>query len=151
MANKKRKNSQLVEKLILFASFLAFAGLIVAYCFATEYVPAEESDDVIVSFQSTSSNKNTSLPEEIETSSVSDVSSKLVSSFESQISVQLINIKTATLAELETLPGIGPKKAQAIIDFRENVSVFYFIEDIMFVSGIGEKTFEKFKDLICVE
>jgi len=49
---------------------------------------------------------------------------------------------------LETLPGIGPTLAQAIIDYRETSGGFYFIEDIMNVPGIGPSKFEDIKDLI---
>lgn len=61
-----------------------------------------------------------------------------------------ININQATQAELETLPGIGPSKAQAIIEYRETNGPFKAIEDIMSISGFGEKTFEKLKDSIRV-
>jgi len=62
----------------------------------------------------------------------------------------LININTARLEELDTLPGIGPSKAQAIIDYR-TVTPFQVIEDIINVSGIGQITFDKIKDLIIVD
>ena len=62
----------------------------------------------------------------------------------------LININTATSAQLQTLSGIGPVTAQKIIDYRENVGKFSKIEDIMRVSGIGVKTFESLKDKIVV-
>lgn len=61
-----------------------------------------------------------------------------------------ININTASLEELEKLPGIGPSKAQAIIDYRTTNGLFKDIEEIKNVKGIGEKTFEKLKDLITV-
>ena len=61
-----------------------------------------------------------------------------------------INLNTATEAELTTLPGIGPSKAQAIIDYRETVGRFKVIEDLKNVSGIGDKTYEKLKDQIDV-
>lgn len=61
-----------------------------------------------------------------------------------------VNINKATQPELETLSGIGPSKAQAIIEYRETNGPFKSIEDIMSISGFGEKTFEKLKDSITV-
>lgn len=61
-----------------------------------------------------------------------------------------INLNKATQAELETLPGIGPAKAQAIIEYRDTSGPFKVIEDIMTISGFGEKTFEKLKEHITV-
>ncbi|MFN4199962.1 MAG: ComEA family DNA-binding protein [Fervidobacterium gondwanense] len=61
----------------------------------------------------------------------------------------VIDINTASLEELQTLPGIGPSKARAIIEYREKQQ-FSKIEDIMNVPGIGEKTFERLKDRIKV-
>lgn len=62
-----------------------------------------------------------------------------------------ININTANLEQLDSLPGIGPAIAQRIIDYRETVGNFTRIEDITEVSGIGEATFAKIKDMIVVE
>jgi competence protein ComEA len=61
-----------------------------------------------------------------------------------------ININTASLAELEKLNGVGPVTAQKIVDYREKEGSFTKIEDLMKVPGIGEKTFEKFKEQITV-
>lgn len=61
---------------------------------------------------------------------------------------QLVNINTADLAELETLPGIGPITAQKILDYRSVNGPYPNIEAIMEVSGIGPVTFEKIKPLI---
>ncbi|MFD1705471.1 helix-hairpin-helix domain-containing protein [Siminovitchia sediminis] len=61
-----------------------------------------------------------------------------------------ININKAELIELETLPGIGPSKAQAIMDYREEQGRFKTPEDLKNVSGIGEKTFERLQELISV-
>ena len=62
----------------------------------------------------------------------------------------LVNINTATAAEFEALPGIGPKMAQRIVEYREKNGGFKKIEDLMNVKGIGEKSFLKLKPLISV-
>ncbi|RSD24155.1 hypothetical protein EJA10_19820 [Mesobacillus subterraneus] len=62
-----------------------------------------------------------------------------------------VNLNTAGKDVLETLPGIGPSKAEAIIKYRETNGPFKKIEDLKEISGIGEKTFEKLKDLISVK
>ncbi|MFQ5610512.1 MAG: helix-hairpin-helix domain-containing protein [Anaerolineae bacterium] len=61
---------------------------------------------------------------------------------------QLININTATLEELETLPRVGPVIAQRIIDYREEQGPFATVDEIMNVRGIGPVTFEGLKDSI---
>jgi competence protein ComEA len=66
------------------------------------------------------------------------------------ITTELININTASLAELDTLPGIGPTTAQKIIDYRTQNGPFINAEDIVNVSGIGPGTYERIKDLITV-
>ncbi|WP_458407078.1 ComEA family DNA-binding protein [Anaerotignum sp.] len=61
-----------------------------------------------------------------------------------------VNINMATAAELDTLSGIGEGRAADIITYREENGDFSRIEDIMKVSGIGEKTFEEIKEYITV-
>ncbi len=63
----------------------------------------------------------------------------------------VVNINTASREELMTLDGIGAKKADAIITLREETGGFSTAHDIVRVSGIGEATYEKLKDKICVE
>jgi len=63
---------------------------------------------------------------------------------------ELIDINTASNAELDTLPGIGPTTAQKIIDYREQNGPFVNTEDIINISGIGPGTYERIKDLITV-
>lgn len=62
----------------------------------------------------------------------------------------LININTASSSDLETIAGVGPSTAQSIISYREDNGPFTAIEEIMHVSGIGEKTFEKLRDSITI-
>jgi competence protein ComEA len=59
-----------------------------------------------------------------------------------------ININSASVTELESLPGIGPSRAEAIIAYREEKGEFTLIEEIMNISGIGPKIFEKLEELI---
>lgn len=64
--------------------------------------------------------------------------------------VTLVNINTASAEELQTLSGIGEATARAIIDERERNGPFASPEDLMRVSGIGEKKFAKVQGDICV-
>lgn len=59
-----------------------------------------------------------------------------------------ININTADAKELELVPGIGPQMAQKILTYREEKGLFTKLEDLLNVSGIGEKTLEKFTPYI---
>lgn len=64
---------------------------------------------------------------------------------------QLVNINTANASELENLPGIGPKKASAILQFRQENGSFKGIEGLLEVSGIGQKTFDQLAPFITVD
>jgi len=59
-----------------------------------------------------------------------------------------IDINSADIAQLDSLPGIGPATAQKIIDYREQNGPFKTIEELKNVSGIGDKKFEDIKDKI---
>ena len=62
----------------------------------------------------------------------------------------LVNLNTADIAALMTLPGIGESRAKAIISYREQHGAFAKIEDIMKISGIKQAAFSKIKDKITV-
>lgn len=64
--------------------------------------------------------------------------------------VVVVNLNTATLAELETLPGVGAKVAARIIEYREKKGPFKKIEELMNVQGIGEKSFLKLRPQLTV-
>jgi competence protein ComEA len=61
-----------------------------------------------------------------------------------------VNLNTADAAALETLPRIGPAMAERILAWRETNGRFAAVEDLMNVSGVGEKTFEALKSLVTV-
>ena len=62
----------------------------------------------------------------------------------------LVNLNTATQAELESLPGIGARTAERILEYRKQSGGFKKIEELMIVKGIGEKAFLKLKPRIVV-
>lgn len=69
---------------------------------------------------------------------------------EDEVSNGLVNINTATAEQLQTLPGIGQAKANAIVAYRENNGNFSSIEDLRKVPGIKEGVFGQVQSLICV-
>src|SRR5438552_18580986 len=68
----------------------------------------------------------------------------------SQWAVAAVNLNTATKGELIALPGIGPAKAQAILDYRKANGAFKSVEEMKDVKGIGAKRFGKLKDELTV-
>ena len=63
-----------------------------------------------------------------------------------QMKIQKINVNTATLDELMALPGVGAKKAAAIVEYRDKMGKFTSLEQVADVKGIGKKMLEKMKD-----
>jgi competence protein ComEA len=64
--------------------------------------------------------------------------------------IAVVNLNTATAAQIATLPGIGEKTAKLIVEHREKNGAFKKIEELMNVKGIGEKSFLKLKSSITV-
>lgn len=135
------KKSLVVEKVIIFAVFLVFAGIVVSFSFGWSIVDNQNNNENVNSFQFKTSSKSES----------AIVDSSLESKSDTNSDSGLININSAPIDKLMTLPGIGEKKAQAIIDYRENIAPFGTIEDIKEVSGIGDTIFDNLKELITVE
>jgi competence protein ComEA len=63
----------------------------------------------------------------------------------------IVNLNTATLAQLEDLPGIGRATAERILEYRQKSGGFKKVEELMNVKGIGEKGFLKLKPLVVVQ
>ena len=66
------------------------------------------------------------------------------------VSTEVINLNSATAAQIATLPGIGPKTADLVVQYRTKNGPFKKIEELMNVRGIGEKSFLKIKDRLTV-
>ncbi len=106
------------------------------------------SEDVI-----TVPNEESQQPEgEVSEDISEEVSQEIVESSKEDSSAPqvsgLVNINTASAEELDSLPGIGPVLAERILAYREQIGTFTSLEQLKEVSGIGDKTFEDFKDSI---
>lgn len=66
------------------------------------------------------------------------------------VSMDKINLNTATVEQLQTLPGIGPSIAKSIVDHRTKVGKFNRIEEVINVKGVGEKKFQKIKNRLII-
>ena len=66
------------------------------------------------------------------------------------VSTEVVNLNSATADQIATLPGIGPKTADLVVQYRVKNGPFKKIEEIMNVRGIGEKSFLKMKDRLTV-
>jgi competence protein ComEA len=66
------------------------------------------------------------------------------------MSTEVINLNSATAAQIAGLPGIGPKVAGLVVEYRQKNGPFKKIEEVMNVRGIGEKSFLRIKDRITV-
>jgi len=67
------------------------------------------------------------------------------------IDVATINVNTATVKELQSLPGIGQVTAERIIEYRTDHGPFAAVDDLAKVKGIGKKSLEKIRELVAVE
>jgi competence ComEA-like helix-hairpin-helix protein len=63
---------------------------------------------------------------------------------------QPININTATIEQLESLPGIGPNTAKSIVDFRNRTGPFQRVEDLLAIKGISKSKLEKLRPYVTV-
>ena len=66
------------------------------------------------------------------------------------VSTEVVNLNSATAAQIASLPGIGLKTAELVVQYRTKNGPFKKIEEVMNVRGIGEKSFLKIKDRLTV-
>ncbi len=120
----------------------------------TSTISSLKNDKTQISNDKSQINSNESkviAPEEGQVAGASTNSSQPASKPVSQSAQKVsgkVNINTATVAQLDTLPGIGVTYAQRIIDYRNSNGGFKSVDELKNVKGIGDKTFEKFKDQI---
>lgn len=129
------EKQSLAEKIILFLFFIVFASIIVGISLNWNYIGDDEtsSETVSVQYKTESKSQNVS-----ESSNNSDT-------------ITVVNINTADEGLLDTLPGIGKVKAQAIIKYRESVGKFNSVDELVKVNGISDSTLEKLRPYITVE
>lgn len=141
---------------VLTVAFLTFCGgyyfhasrisgiIIEAETAVTGELPSTEaktSADISPEPKKTSSSPN--VKQLSDSTEASQDSTEIIKTEANGVSDDKIDINTAALEELDTLPGIGPVLAQRIIDYRNSYGDFSSVEEILYVDGIGEKTFEK--------
>ncbi len=131
------------ERVLVAIALILFVGVIF-YNFLTLSRTGEIGGEVVSSYEDATEKKELDTTVE-KTTTVTEETVK-----ESSENTRMININTASINELTTLPGIGEVKARAIVDYRENHGPFKSVEELMMVSGIGEKTYEKLREKICV-
>mgnify|MGYP002619522586 FL=1 len=131
------------ERVLVAIALILFAGVIF-YNFLTLSRVWESGGEVASSYEDATEKKELGTTVE-KTTTVTEGTV-----MESSENTRMMNINTASITELTTLPGIGEVKARAIVDYRENHGPFKSVEELMMVSGIGEKTYEKLREKICV-
>jgi len=115
-----------------------------AYLLGNSRVPKSQT---VVSDEAITQPTNTTIAD-IQTSLSQDPETAVENVESASETSGLININTATTQQLDKLPGIGPTKAQAIIQYRNQNGNFVRVEDLANVKGIGPKTVEQLRDLV---
>lgn len=135
------------EKILIIIALIFCAGILFYNAF---FIPDISIPSVVYVNSTDDASEEAEAENSTDTNTESSSSDTSASSKTTSSSTK-VNINTATEKELdENLTGIGPAIAKRIIEYRNTIGKFSSIEEIKNVSGIGEKTFEKFKDMICV-
>jgi comEA protein len=140
---ENEKNSEKVKErigIILLVGIVFLAGVILI---RDKEVPIKETNNSSFSSSETENSKNNN-------SSQQPANSKEVKSASTETKTGKININSASIEDLDTLPGIGEVTAQKIIDYRTKNGKFKTVEEIKEVNGIGEAKFNAIKNLISI-
>ena len=140
---EKRKPIQTIKKLaiLLFCTITVTMNIV-------NYVRADASKGLGTVYQWSQEAEIAGISGENRSFDVSDAEEEKTDEIED---FKLVNLNTADSEELQTLKGIGPSKAAAIIEYRSSYGTFLAPEEIMEVPGIGEGIYAKIKDSICIE
>jgi comEA protein len=137
--------SNFVQKIILSLVFI-FAVSVFAVAQAQQSIVDNPMQSASVKYGPYASSTNRQI--QIQSPTLSQTTSKKVKSTGSsqkKNSTDIVNINSATETELVALPGIGPSKAHAIVEYRQSQGGFKSIDDLQKVKGIGSATLEKLR------
>ncbi len=139
-----------IERILLILGLIILAGALLLHTLPklSRPVTVEYTASVLASEAAATSDDTTVTDNTASSDSASEAESAVSTAVTAS---QIININTATAEELDLLPGIGPTKAAAIVEYREEYGPFTSVEELTEVSGIGDKTLEKLRDQITVE
>ena len=144
-----KKTDKDLNRLILSGVLLAASAAVIITGGIVESRQRENVPAVIVEVVSETERVSEMSSPETETAETEQTGDRADSVSSSEMSAVMININTASAEELTKLKGIGEKIATRIVEYRQE-KPFEKIEDIMNVSGIGEKKFEDIRGMICV-
>ncbi len=133
------------ERVLVAIALVLFAGVILYNIHTLPPKSSEENGGEVIARYSENTTLSENFAKKADQSTERQTSTTAVNG-----KAQLVNINSASLSELMTLPGIGEIRAQAIVDYRLEHGLFTATSEIMNVSGIGEKTYEKLREKICV-
>ena len=112
------------------------------------YILEIKTPDGYVEYSPYAESENISEATEIPANS--QVQEEIITEEPVEENITKINLNTASATELESLPGIGPSKAQEIIEYREKNGKFEVVEELIKVSGVGKNLYEELKNLVTV-